>query len=58
MGVEVEDLVFCGLAASEAVLSDTERELGTVLVDLGGGTTQVVVFTNGSPVYSTALPIG
>ncbi len=58
VGVEVEDLVFCGLAASEAVLSDTERELGTVLVDLGGGTTQVVVFTNGSPVYSTALPIG
>jgi len=58
VGVDVEDLVFCGLAASEAVLSDTEKELGTVLVDLGGGTTQIVVFTSGSPVYSAVLPIG
>ena len=58
VGVDVEDLVFCGLAASEAVLSDTEKELGTVLVDIGGGTTQIVVFTNGSPVYSAVLPIG
>lgn len=58
VGVDVEDLVFCGLAAAEAVLSDTEKELGTVLVDLGGGTTQIVVFTNGSPVYSAVLPIG
>jgi len=58
VGVDVEDLVFCGLTASEAVLSDTEKELGTVLVDIGGGTTQIVVFTNGSPVYSAVLPIG
>lgn len=58
VGVDVEDLVFCGLAAAEAVLSDTEKELGTALVDLGGGTTQIVVFTNGSPVYSAVLPIG
>lgn len=58
VGVDVEDLVFCGLAAAEAVLSDTEKELGTVLVDLGGGTTQIAVFTNGSPVYSAVLPIG
>lgn len=58
VGVDVEDLVFCGLAAAEAVLSDTEKELGTVSVDLGGGTTQAIVFTNGSPVYSAVLPIG
>lgn len=58
VGVDVEDLVFCGLAASEAVLSDTEKELGTVLIDLGGGTTQLAVFTNGSPTYSSVLPIG
>ncbi|HLD96102.1 MAG TPA: cell division protein FtsA [Patescibacteria group bacterium] len=58
VGVEVEDLVFCGLASSEAVLSDTEKELGCTLVDIGGETTQVVVFTSGSPVYSSVLPIG
>lgn len=58
VGVDVEDLVFGGLAASESVLSDTEKELGTVLVDIGGGTTQVVVFVGGSPAYSAVLPIG
>ena len=58
VGVEVEDLVFCGLASAEAVLSDTEKELGCTLVDIGGETTQVVVFTSGSPVYSSVLPIG
>jgi cell division protein FtsA len=58
VGVEVEDLVFCGLASAEAVLSDTEKELGCTLVDIGGETTQVVVFTSGSPAYSSVLPIG
>ncbi|OGC38206.1 cell division protein FtsA [candidate division WWE3 bacterium RBG_19FT_COMBO_53_11] len=58
VGVEVEDLVFCGLASAEAVLSNTEKELGCALVDVGGETTQVVVFTNGSPVYASVLPIG
>ena len=58
VGVEPEELVFSGVAASEAVLSDTEKELGTVLIDLGGGTTSVVVFLGGSPGYSTVLPVG
>jgi cell division protein FtsA len=58
VGVDVEELVFSGLGAAEAVLSETEKELGTTLVDLGGGTTQAVVFTSGSPVYSFVLPIG
>jgi cell division protein FtsA len=58
VGVEVEDLVFCGLASAEAVLSNTEKELGCALVDVGGETTQVVVFTSGSPVYASVLPIG
>ncbi len=58
VGVDVEDLVFCGLASAEAVLSDTEKELGCVLVDIGGETTQIVVFTNGSPAYASVLPIG
>src|SRR3989304_2594301 len=58
VGVEVEDLVFCGLASAQAVLSNTEKELGCALVDVGGETTQVVVFTSGSPVYASVLPIG
>ena len=58
VGVGVSDLVFEGIASAEAVLTDTERELGTILVDIGGGTTSVIVFSGGSPAYAGVLPIG
>lgn len=58
VGVSVEDLVFTGIASAESVLTDTEKELGTVLVDVGGGTSSVIAFCEGSPVYSSVLPIG
>lgn len=58
VGVDVEDLVFCGLASSEAVLSDTEKELGCGLVDIGGETTQILIFTEGNPLYASVLPVG
>ncbi|MBI2620683.1 cell division protein FtsA [candidate division WWE3 bacterium] len=58
VGVEVRDLVYTGLASSEAVLTDTEKELGSVLVDIGGGTSAIVMFHDGSPSFSTVLPIG
>lgn len=43
LGVDLQGLVFAGLCASESVLTQTERELGVVLVDLGGGTTSIAV---------------
>lgn len=58
VGVDVESMVFSGLAASYSVLTDTERELGVILVDFGGGTTDVCIFTDGAPAYSSALPVG
>lgn len=58
VGVEVEGLIFTGVASAESVLTETERELGTVLVDIGGGSTSMVVFLDGSPAYSAVLPIG
>lgn len=58
VGVDVQSLVFSGLASSYSVLTDTERELGVVLVDFGGGTTDICVFTEGSPAYSSVLPLG
>lgn len=58
VGVDVEDLVFGGLASAESVLNDTERELGTVVADIGGGTTDVTVFLGGSPVFCSVIPIG
>ena len=58
VGVDVEDLVFGGIAASQAVMTDTEKELGAVLVDIGGGTINILVFEDGSPAYAAVLPIG
>lgn len=58
VGVDVDNIVFGGYASSLSVLSDTERELGVVLVDLGAGTTDICVYVDGSLSYSSVLPIG
>lgn len=58
IGIDVSELVFSGIAASLAVLTDTEKELGVVLVDIGGETTDVVIFIDGSVAYSSVVPIG
>jgi cell division protein FtsA len=58
LGVDIQALVFSGLAASEAVLTETEKELGVCLVDIGGGTTSVTVFIEGSLAYSSVIPVG
>jgi cell division protein FtsA len=58
LGVEVSGMVFGGLASSEACLSDTEKELGVVVVDIGGGTTDVAIFVEGALSYSSVIPIG
>ena len=58
VGVEVSDMVFTGLASSTSVLTDTEKELGTVLIDMGGRTLGCVVYQNGSPSYSFVVPVG
>lgn len=58
VGVNIEELVFTGLASSEAVLTPTEKELGCILVDIGGGTTSVAAFIDGALSYSAVIPIG
>ena len=45
VGVNIDELVFSGIAAAEAVTTRTEKELGCVVVDIGGGTTSYVVYT-------------
>lgn len=57
-GIDIDGLVFSGLAAGASVLTETEKELGVVLVNIGGGTTSIIIFIEGSPVYSSVLPIG
>lgn len=58
VGVEIESLVFGGLASSEAVLTETEKELGVILIDIGGGTTDICLHTEGALAYSSVLPVG
>jgi cell division protein FtsA len=57
-GVEVNELVLQPLASSEAVLTPEERETGVVLVDAGGGTTDVAIFAEGAICHSAVLPVG
>ncbi|OGY26871.1 MAG: cell division protein FtsA [Candidatus Woykebacteria bacterium RBG_16_43_9] len=58
VGIDVEGLVFSGLAGAESTLTDTERELGVALIDMGGGTTDVALFVDGSIAHSAVIPIG
>jgi cell division protein FtsA len=57
-GFRVNDIVLDSLAAAHAVLSEDEKELGVLLVDLGGGTTDVLVHLEGSPYHTNVLSIG
>ena len=57
-GLDVVDMVLQPLASSEAVLTPEERELGVAMVDLGGGTTDLALFAEGSIRHTAVLPIG
>jgi len=56
-GLEVPQIILQPLASSKAVLSDDERDLGVCLVDIGGGTTDVAVFTGGAIRHTAVIPI-
>ncbi len=57
-GVEIIDLVLAPIAAGEAVLTTAEKEMGVVLVDIGGGTTDVAIFIDGSVWHTMVLSVG
>ncbi|BCB25465.1 cell division protein FtsA [Sulfurimicrobium lacus] len=56
-GLEVRDLILQPLASSMAVLADDEKDLGVCLVDIGGGTTDIAVFTDGAIRHTAVIPI-
>jgi len=56
-GLEVDDIILEQLASSQAVLTDDEKELGVCLVDIGGGTTDIAVFTDGAIRHTAVIPI-
>ena len=54
----VKSLVLQGIASAEATLTGDEREMGVVMLDIGAGTTDVVIYRQGSPWFSDVLPVG
>ena len=56
-GLKVSDVVLQQLASSHAVLSDDEKELGVCMIDIGGGTTDIAVFTDGAIRHTVVIPI-
>lgn len=57
-GLEIMDLMLEPLASADAVLSDEEKEAGVVLVDIGGGTTDVAIFQDGIIRHTAVIPLG
>ncbi|VFP88217.1 cell division protein FtsA [Candidatus Erwinia haradaeae] len=55
-GLKVDQLVFSGLASSYAVLTEDERELGVCIVDIGGGTMDIAIYTKGALRHSKVIP--
>ena len=56
-GLEVSDLILQPMASADAVLTPDEKELGVVLIDMGGGTTDVAIFTEGAIRHTAVIPI-
>ena len=57
IGIDIDDLVLEPLASSEAILTEDEKQVGVVLADIGGGTTDIAVFKDGSIWHTAILPV-
>lgn len=57
IGIDIDDMVLEPLASSEAVLTDEERQAGVAIADIGGGTTDICVFKDGSIYHTAILPV-
>jgi cell division protein FtsA len=57
-GVRPDELVVSAIASGEAVLTETERELGVAVADIGAGTTDLALYAEGSPFYTSVIPLG
>jgi len=57
IGVDIDDLILEPLASSEAVLTEDEKQVGVILADIGGGTTDIAVFKDGSIWHTAILPV-
>lgn len=57
-GLAVQDIVLASLASGKAVVTPEEQELGVCLVDIGGGTTDLILYHGGAPKHTTVIPVG
>ncbi len=57
IGIEIEDLILEPLASSEAILTTDEKQVGVIMADIGGGTTDIAVFRDGSIWHTSILPV-
>ena len=57
-GVQVDEMVLNSIASAEAVLTDTEKEMGVILADIGGGTTDLAIYIEGMIWHTKVLPVG
>ena len=57
-GLDIEEIIFGTLASSNVILSNAEKELGVLLIDIGAGTTEIAIFIEGGLAYSAVLPVG
>jgi cell division protein FtsA len=58
VGLDINEIVLEQIAASEAVLSNDEKDLGVALIDIGGGTTNIAIFAEGGIKHTAILPVG
>ncbi len=58
IGIKIDQLVYSGLSAAKSTLTETEKELGVALIDIGGSVTSLTIFNEGAPVFSSVIPIG
>ncbi len=58
VGIQVEGIMVNSLASSYSVLEEDEKQLGVALIDIGEGTTDIIVYRNGNPIYTSVLPMG
>jgi cell division protein FtsA len=57
-GVKIDELVASSLASAETVLTETEKDLGVAVADIGAGTIDLALFADGSPFHTAVLPVG
>ncbi len=57
-GVKIDERVVGSLASAEAVVTETEKDLGVAVADIGAGTIDLALFSDGSPFYTSVLPVG